>query len=126
MDGAEGHGPGKIDLMPRERVIIPYRGGSTMILLILIILIVAVVTVFSVQNAVPVTLSFLVWRFSASLAVLIFLAILTGMLIASLFSLSARVKKSLPGKGRRSKGAGVQDKPAQDRSSSGWSGPPNS
>jgi lipopolysaccharide assembly protein A len=96
-----------------------------MIILILIILIVAVVTVFSVQNAVPVTLSFVVWRFSASLAVLVFLSILTGMVIATLFSLFMRVKKSLPGKGRRVKEAMTQDKPAQDRSSRDWSGPPN-
>ena len=96
-----------------------------MIMLILIILIVAVVTVFSVQNAVPVTLSFVVWRFSASLAVLIFLSVLVGMVIAALFSLSMRVKKSLPGRRRRLTGAVTQDKPAQDRSSRDSGGPPN-
>lgn len=95
-----------------------------MIMFVLIILIVAVAMVFSVQNAVPVTLSFLAWQFSASLAVLIFLSILAGILIASLFSLSMRFRKSFPWKGRRLKrtenpsGAGqnrpnrVENKPA--------------
>jgi uncharacterized integral membrane protein len=82
----------------------PAIGYQAMILFILIILIVAVATVFSVQNAVPVTLAFFAWRFSASLAVLIFLSILTGMLIASLFSLSMRLRKSLRVKGKRPKG----------------------
>lgn len=95
-----------------------------MVMLVLIVLIVAVATVFSVQNAVPVTLSFLVWRFSASLAVVVFLSVLTGMVIAALFSLSMRVKKSLPGKGRRPQGVGGYDKPTKDHSNPVVGGPP--
>jgi uncharacterized integral membrane protein len=85
-----------------------------MIMFVLIVLIVAVVTVFSVQNAVPVTLSFFVWRFSASLAVLVFLSVLTGILIATLFSLSMRLRKSFPGKGRRLKGVESRGNAEQD------------
>lgn len=85
-----------------------------MVVLVLIVLIVAVVTIFSVQNAVPVTVSFMVWRFSSSLAVLIFLSILVGMLIAILFLFSLRLRKSFPRRARRGADAGA-GKMTQDR-----------
>jgi uncharacterized integral membrane protein len=66
-----------------------------MFIIILIILIVAAVTIFSVQNAAPVTVSFLYWKFDASLAIVIFLAVLTGMIITILLSLPIRFKQSL-------------------------------
>lgn len=68
---------------------------SEMFIIILIILIVAAVTIFSVQNAAPVTVSFLYWKFDASLAIVIFLAVLTGMIITILLSLPIRFKQSL-------------------------------
>lgn len=66
-----------------------------MFIIILVILIAAIVTIFSVQNAVPVTVSFLYWRFDASLAIVVFLSILSGMIIMALLSFSIRLKKSL-------------------------------
>lgn len=57
--------------------------------LIIVLIIVAAVTVFSVQNAIPVAISFLFWKFEASLAIVLFLCVLTGVAIgvigASLF-----------------------------------------
>jgi len=87
-----------------------------MIMFFLIIFVVAMATVFSVQNAVPVTVSFLAWRFSASLAVLIFLSILAGMLIASLFWFSIRLGRSLPKKGTGLKEAESRGKSWRRRS----------
>jgi uncharacterized integral membrane protein len=56
---------------------------------IIVLIIVAVVTVFSVQNAIPVAISFLFWKFEASLAIVLFLCVLSGVAIgvigASLF-----------------------------------------
>ncbi|MEK6689678.1 MAG: LapA family protein [Nitrospirota bacterium] len=66
-----------------------------MFILILIILIIAIVTVFSVQNANPVTISFLYWRFNASLAIVVFLSLLCGMTVTTLILFSIRLKKSL-------------------------------
>ncbi|RJP50765.1 MAG: LapA family protein [Anaerolineaceae bacterium] len=49
--------------------------------LIIVLIIVAVVTVFSVQNAIPVAILFLFWKFEASLAIVLFLCVLTGVAI---------------------------------------------
>jgi uncharacterized integral membrane protein len=64
-----------------------------------------VVALFSIQNAAPVTVWFYNWQFSASLAVVVFLSVLTGMVVMALFSLSLRVRRSLR---NRAKGAGKE------------------
>jgi uncharacterized integral membrane protein len=66
-----------------------------MFILILIILIVLIVTIFPIQNAAPVTGSFLLWQFDASLAIVVFLSVLSGMIVMLLLSLSIRLKGSL-------------------------------
>ncbi len=52
-----------------------------MITLFLVIAIIAVVAVFAVQNAMPVAITFLFWKFEASLAVVIFLSVLSGFIL---------------------------------------------
>lgn len=47
--------------------------------LILVIIVIIIVAVFSAQNAMPVSISFLAWRFDASLALIALLFFLTGM-----------------------------------------------
>ncbi len=68
-----------------------------MIILISVLLIIAVVTVFSVQNAIPVVISFLFWKFEASLAIVLFLSVSAGVVIgviaASLFRMKLSKKK---------------------------------
>ena len=68
-----------------------------MITLIIVLIIIAVVMVFSVQNAIPVAISFLFWKFEASLAIVIFLSVLAGVVIgvigASLFRMRLAKKK---------------------------------
>jgi uncharacterized integral membrane protein len=46
-----------------------------------VIIMITVVAVFSVQNAVPISVTFLSWHFEASLAVVILLSVLAGMVI---------------------------------------------
>jgi uncharacterized integral membrane protein len=65
-----------------------------MITIVLLLIIIATVTVFSVQNAAPVAVSFLFWRFEASLAIVIFLSVLTGVLIAAIIVFSGHIKRS--------------------------------
>lgn len=70
-----------------------------MVALIVVLIIVAVVAVFSVQNAVPVVISFLFWKFEASLAIVLFLSVLAGVIIgistASLLKMKQARKKKL-------------------------------
>ncbi|MEW6002880.1 MAG: LapA family protein [Nitrospirota bacterium] len=68
-----------------------------MITIVFVLIIITVVTIFSVQNATPVMVSFLFWRFEASLAIVIFLSaligLLTGIAIASMIGLKRFMKK---------------------------------
>lgn len=57
-----------------------------MVFLVLAIAVLAAVVLFSVQNAAPAGVSFFVWRFESSLAVIIFLSVVVGMVIGMLFS----------------------------------------
>ena len=66
-----------------------------MAILVLVVLIVAAAVIFSYQNAVTVTLSFIAWHFSASLAIVVFLAVLAGMVIMGLLWMMASFKKSM-------------------------------
>jgi len=64
-------------------------------LLILALIIIILVAAFSVQNAAPVTISLLLWKFQASLAIVIFLSVLIGVIITAIiaFWLSLRKRK---------------------------------
>ncbi|MCL4492771.1 MAG: LapA family protein [Nitrospirae bacterium] len=79
-----------------------------MITLIIVFIIIGVVTVFSVQNAIPVVISFLFWKFEASLAIVLFLSVLAGVAIgviaASLFrrKLSKKRQNSIDRENTRS------------------------
>lgn len=65
-----------------------------MITMIVVLIIIAVVTVFSVQNAMPVLISFLFWKFEASLAIVIFLSVLAGVVLGFIASSLFRMKLS--------------------------------
>ena len=62
--------------------------------LIFVLTIIVVVAVFSAQNALPVSIVFLFWKFQASLAILIFLSVLTGVVITSIIFLWLRIRKA--------------------------------
>jgi len=63
-----------------------------MISFILLLLIVLFIIFFTVQNSIPVTISFLVWQFEASLAIVIFLSVISGIIIAIFFYLWRKIK----------------------------------
>ncbi len=48
--------------------------------IILVIIIAVVATLFSVQNAMPVSISFAIWQFNASLAIVALLFFFAGMI----------------------------------------------
>lgn len=65
-----------------------------MLIIALLLVIIILVSVFSVQNAVPVTLSFFLWRFEASLAIVIFLSVITGLITGIIIAILVRRKLS--------------------------------
>ena len=71
-----------------------------MITIILAFIIIVLVTIFSVQNAAPVAITFLTWKFEASLAVIIFLSVLAGIIIATIMSFSLSFRKALKSRER--------------------------
>lgn len=73
-------------------------------ILIVPLFIVAVVAIFTLQNALPVSIMFLFWKFQASLAIVIFLSVLTGVVIASIIFFWLRIRR---GNRKEKKAAGL-------------------
>jgi len=71
------------------------------ITIVFIIIIVAVVAIFSIQNAAPVSVMFLSWHFEASLAIIILLSVLTGLIIGMIVLFSIRFVRSARKKERQ-------------------------
>jgi len=64
-----------------------------MITIIFILIIIAIVALFSAQNAATVSVSFLTWKFEASLAIVIVLCVFIGIIIGVIISFLLRRKK---------------------------------
>lgn len=70
--------------------------------LVLIVCIAVLVAIFSAQNSQPVSFSFLIWTYQASLAIVVFLSVALGVfagILASFFLRLSRKKKTSGGKG---------------------------
>ncbi len=66
-----------------------------MILLLIMSLLIAVLAiVFAVQNAAPVTVTFLLWQFKGSLALILLLTFVLGVMVALLAVLPGIVRRS--------------------------------
>ena len=70
-----------------------------MAVVILLLAVIFIAAIFSIQNALPVAVTFLFWEFEASLAIIVFLSMLCGMLagviIVSLLKRKASAKKTV-------------------------------
>ena len=66
-----------------------------MLMSVVLIVLIVLAAVFSVQNAAPVTMSFFAWNFQASLALVVLMSLLSGMVIASIFYSILRLKSAL-------------------------------
>ena len=64
---------------------------ATIIILLIELFLVAV---FSVQNAVPVAITFLFWKLEASLAIVVFLSVLSGMIAGAIIMSLIKFKSS--------------------------------
>ncbi len=82
--------------------------------LILIACIVVVVAIFSTQNSQPVSVSFFVWNFQASLAIVVFLSVMCGLVLGVLASFLLRVtrkRKAAVGKKEPGRSPGTPERP---------------
>ncbi len=72
-----------------------------MVAIIFVLVIIALVAVFSVQNAAPVTISFFFWKFEASLAIVVFLSVLSGIIITVVIISSGYIKRYIKTRGKK-------------------------
>lgn len=75
-----------------------------MLIVVFVLIIVAAVAIFSVQNAMPISVAFFSWHFDASLAVVILLSVLVGMVIGMIVVTAIWMRRS----SAKRKEAGVQ------------------
>jgi len=61
--------------------------------LIMAIVIAMLVVIFALQNAIPITVSFLTWKFESSLALILLITIALGALMSLLVSVPSKIKK---------------------------------
>jgi putative membrane protein len=66
-----------------------------MFLLLVAAVIIAIVVMFSIQNASPVVITFLFWKFEASLAIVVFLSVVAGVLVAWIIAYIGSIRKHL-------------------------------
>jgi len=62
--------------------------------IIILMIVLVLVSIFSVQNAVPVTITLFFWKFEASLAIVIFLCAVFGMIAGAIIVALLKVKAS--------------------------------
>ncbi len=72
-------------------------------LIIIALLIAVVAVVFALQNTAMVTVTFLAWTIDGSLALVVLLAVLTGVLISVFVSVPSVVKNRLAASNRKKK-----------------------
>ena len=63
-----------------------------MVTVILLFLLILLVAIFSVQNAIPVFITFFLWKFEASLAIIVFLSAICGMIAGLIIAMLVRMK----------------------------------
>ncbi len=78
------------------------------IFIIIALLIAVVAVVFALQNTAAVTVTFLFWSIHGSLALVLLLTLLTGVLISVLVSLPGLVRRKWTGAGQKKKLAALE------------------
>jgi uncharacterized integral membrane protein len=71
------------------------KRGDAMITMVLVVFIIIAVAFFSAQNATPVAVSFLSAHFEASLAIVVVLSFLTGMVLGMVLLSWMRLRRSM-------------------------------
>ncbi len=80
-----------------------------MLIFILIALIIAIIAViFALQNAITITVSFFIWQFDGSLALILLLTLALGFLISFFSTLPALIRRSWTIAGQKRKLAAIE------------------
>ncbi len=69
--------------------------------MVLALCIAVLITLFAIQNSGSVVISFLFWKVEASLAIVVFLSVFAGMLLAAMIVLSRYVKQFSKSAGKK-------------------------
>lgn len=64
--------------------------------------------IFALQNAVPITVSFLVWQVESSLALILIMAFIAGLITSFLFNTLTRIKRTRSASGQKNKNEEIQ------------------
>ncbi len=65
-----------------------------MAIIIVLLIVIIIVAIFSVQNASPVAITFLFWKFEASLAIVLFLTVIAGMIAGAIIVILLKIMPS--------------------------------
>jgi len=71
-----------------------------LLILILALVVTALTGIFILQNAIPVTVTFLVWQFEGSLVLVLSLAFALGIIVALLMFLALTLRKKTHSSGQ--------------------------
>lgn len=83
------------------------------VFLILALLIALVAVVFALQNLIPVTVTFLAWDFNASLALVILITLLLGVLIGYLATVPGAIRGKIAANAQKKKWQAAEDNSAK-------------
>lgn len=72
-----------------------------MLNIVILLAVIAILALVAIQNAAPVVLTFLFWKFETSLSVIILLSIFAGAFVAALLMISGYVKRFIKNKRTR-------------------------
>jgi uncharacterized integral membrane protein len=70
--------------------------------------------IFALQNAVPVTVSFLIWRVESSLALILIITFIAGLVSSFLFNTLTRIKRTRSTSDQEKKNGQINKKSTTD------------
>ncbi len=80
-----------------------------MLKMILVLIVIAAAVIFSVQNADPVAVWFLTWKFEASLAIIMLLSVLSGVLVGAAAVSFWRMRRAMKERKAAQPGTGEEE-----------------
>jgi len=70
--------------------------------------------IFALQNAVPITVSFLIWQVQSSLALILIMAFIAGLITSFLFNTLTRIRRTRSTSGQGKINDQLKQKPLTD------------
>lgn len=70
--------------------------------------------VFALQNAIPITVSFLIWRVESSLALILIVAFIAGLIVSFLFNTLTHIKRTRATSSEKKKNGEIKQETSND------------